>query len=317
MQTTSFQPTSPKIRLSLAALLLACAAGAHAQQFHFASQAQAREILSSQDEYVHATAPLERSIMLRTARPVSTEEYAAAMGETALEWTEEERRAIGEALPPLARFLAPMRWKAPATILLIKATSRLMDGFPHTRANAIVLQERMLGEALASKELLDYLLAHEAFHVLSRADAGLREELYAAIGFRPCTSTAMPEALARLRITNPDEPPKRYTIRVAQGEVMPLAHFPSDALEPGEGFMKHVRVSWLRVERRGGHCAAREGGRLGVEELQGFYEQVGRNTGYVIHPEEILADNFALLYRNTGKVRSPEIVERIARILGP
>ena len=39
------------------------------------------------------------------------------------------------------------------------------------------------------------------------------------------------------------------------------------------------------------------------------------NTGYVIHPEEILADNFALLYRNTGKHRSPEILERIAGIL--
>lgn len=290
---------------------------AHAQRFEFASEAQAREILSRQDEYVRATGPLERSVMLKTREQVSPQGYAAAMAETALEWTNEERRRIGEALPRLGRFLAPMRWKAPPTIVFIKASSRLMDGFPHTRANAIVLQERMLGDALASSELLDYLLAHEAFHVLTRANPDLRDELYAAIGFRRCEASEIPEALARLRITNPDEPPKRYTIRVAQGEVMPVAHFASDAIDPAQGFMKHVRVSWLRVERRQGHCAARDAERLAVEELQGFYEQVGRNTAYVIHPEEILADNFALLYRAEGKLRSPEIVERIAGIVRP
>ena len=253
--------------------------------------------------------------MLRSRENVTPRQYAEAMAQTALEWTEEERRAIGEALPRLERFLAPMRWKAPATIVFIKASSRLMEGFPHTRANAIILQERMLRDALASRDLMDYLLAHEAFHVLTRADAGLRDELYAAIGFRRCASTDIPEALARLRITNPDEPSARYTIRVAQGEVMPLAHFPSDAVDPGDGFTKHVRVSWLRVERQDGHCAAREDERLGVDDLHGFYDQVGRNTGYVIHPEEILADNFALLYRGVRDLRSPEIVERIANIL--
>lgn len=150
---------------------------AHAQQFAFATRAQARETLGRHDEYVRATAPLERAMLLRTRREVTPQQYAAAMGESALEWTEEERRTIGEALPRLERFLGAMRWKGPATILLIKASSRLMDGFPHTRANAIVLQAPMLRDALASSELMDYLLAHEAFHVLTRANAGLRDEL--------------------------------------------------------------------------------------------------------------------------------------------
>lgn len=131
------------------------------------------------------------------------------------------------------------------------------------------------------------------------------------------TSSSRHRLPARLRVTNPDEPALRYTIQVAQGEVMPLAHFASGAIDPGDGFMKHVRVSWLRVERRQGHCAARDAEPLGVDELQGLYEQVGRNTAYVIHPEEILADNFALLYRADGKLRSPEVVERIAGILRP
>jgi hypothetical protein len=51
------------------------------------------------------------------------------------------------------------------------------------------------------------------------------------------------------------------------------------------------------------------------EEVSRFFEQVGRNTNYVIHPEEILADNFALLVLDEHNVPSPEILEKTQRIL--
>ena len=34
---------------------------------------------------------------------------------------------------------------------------------------------------------------------------------------------------------------------------------------------------------------------LDVEDLKDFHRQIGPNTGYIIHPDEILADNFAFL----------------------
>lgn len=54
---------------------------------------------------------------------------------------------------------------------------------------------------------------------------------------------------------------------------------------------------------------------LDVRQVRGFYEQVGRNTNYIIHPEEILADNFSLLLLGKTKVRSPEIQQKIAAVL--
>ena len=51
------------------------------------------------------------------------------------------------------------------------------------------------------------------------------------------------------------------------------------------------------------------------EELSGFFEQVGRNTEYIIHPEEILAENFALLILGKQNLPSPEIVEKMRRVL--
>lgn len=42
---------------------------------------------------------------------------------------------------------------------------------------------------------------------------------------------------------------------------------------------------------------------------------MGRNTGYIIHPEEILADNFKLLATGAENVPSPQILEKMRVIL--
>ncbi len=53
---------------------------------------------------------------------------------------------------------------------------------------------------------------------------------------------------------------------------------------------------------------------VGLQQVTGFFEQVGQNTQYVIHPEEILADNFALLVLDM-KVKSPAVLIGLRRVL--
>jgi len=310
--------------LALAAgLLLAVAACAQEGRFAFAAQAQARSILGQQDDYLRATGALERSVLLGVAGPVDRERLAAAMGETARDWTDDEKRAIAPMLARLDAFLSGMQWKGPPAILLVKASDALMDGLPHTRANAIVLPEGMLQQALARPAMLEFLLVHETFHVLTRADPAARDTLYGAIGFRACAAVEMPPALADLRITNPDAPESLHAIEVRwrgqPAEALPYVHFPSAAVDPRSGFAAQMRTSWLLVERQDGRCRVRDGSPA-REELEGLYEQVGRNTGYLLHAEEILADNFALLFREhvapgVTRIHSPEILERMRTIL--
>ena len=52
------------------------------------------------------------------------------------------------------------------------------------------------------------------------------------------------------------------------------------------------------------------------QQISGFFEQVGRNTDYIIHPEEILAENFALLMIGKRDVASPEILDKMRSALG-
>jgi hypothetical protein len=55
--------------------------------------------------------------------------------------------------------------------------------------------------------------------------------------------------------------------------------------------------------------------------VAGFFEQVGRNTEYIIHAEEILASSFELLVLGERAAASPEVLERIRaellRAVGP
>jgi hypothetical protein len=328
LRTISSRATSRKTALSrLAAwlLLVAFAACAHAQstRFAFATQAEARAALGAQDDYVRATSTLERSVVMGTEEVMDAGRFAAAMQASALDWTEDERKPFAGVLASLEGFLAGMKWKEPASILLVKASDQLMEGFPHTRGNAIVIQEGMLREMLARPAMMDFLVVHETFHILSRANPGLREALYRSIGFRACAEVDLPEALERLRLTNPDAPESLHAIRVRwRGravEVLPFVHLASQTVDPKAGFVAQMQVSWLVVERRQERCVARDRGAK-LEELEGLRDRVGNNTGYLIHPEEILADNFALLYRETvtpgvTRVRSPEILERIRRVL--
>ena len=259
-------------------------------------------------------------MVLRTSASLDPAGFAAAMGGTALDWNEEERQALAPALERLARFIAPMKWRTPPMIFMVKASDQLMNGFPHTRGNAIVLQEGMLADVMKQDALRDYLLAHEAFHVLSRADPALREALYRAIGFRACVAVELPAALESLRLTNPDAPQSRHAITLQRGgeslEVLPFVHFASRDPDPLAGFAGQVRTSWLPIERAQGRCKALDQ-RLALADLQGLEAQAGGNTSYVIHPEEILADNFALLFRRPAKVASPQVLERMRRMLLP
>jgi hypothetical protein len=306
----------------LAALLMSAVPAAQAMEFAFASVEQGRAILGTRDEYVRATAPLERSARLHTVEPVDEERFLRHMQGTVIAWTDQDRQDLRPLLDRLERFASRLAWKPPAPVLLIKASDELEDGLPHTRANAIVVPGSF---RRTSPQFLAHVVAHELFHILSRETPGAREQLYAAIGFRPCASLEIPDATARLRVTNPDAPLHRHTIAVRyQGqpvEALPYPQFTSESIDPRAGFKSQVRAGWLLVERKAGDCkVSASQAPVEAEQLEGLFEQVGRNTQYLWHPEEILAENFAVLFfarlrGNTAGVPTPDILNKMQQIL--
>ena len=71
----------------------------------------------------------------------------------------------------------------PNNITFIKTSGADEGGAPYTRGNSVILPKRQVSQSVKSLERLFY---HELFHIISRNNQQLRDELYSIIGFKPC-----------------------------------------------------------------------------------------------------------------------------------
>lgn len=289
----------------------------------FASRQVASEILAADDEYTSRMSQFDRMLRLKTTSPVSRTQYFAHMASNTLNWTETERSRLTPLLARLASALTGYDLPLPPTILLIKTTGNEEVGQGHTRANAIVLPLRSLAE---DNETLYFLLAHELFHVMSRYDARFRKQAYALVGFRIGPELQLPAEIAPLQVTNPDAPRHDSFIDVTIDgrpvKVVPVLLSRSAVFDPeiGERLDDYWTLRLLAVEKTSAGPAPSPKMRNGAPvllrlgEVTGFFEQVGRNTRYIIHAEEVLAENFAFLV--TGEtVAEPQRVDALRRLL--
>ena len=94
-----------------------------------------------------------------------------------------------------------------------------------------------------------------------------------------------------------------------------------ERFDPAAGipFFGYLTLSMLLVERDGASSRPleRDGAPVLVpfNRVAGLQEQIGRNTGYVIHAEEILASNVELLVQGVPNAPSPEVLERMRAVL--
>lgn len=283
----------------------------------FASVAEARQVLTTKDDFIEHLSAFDRSARMKDGRPQTDEEFLNFAGRSALAWTEAERKRLTIICHVLNSRLRAMPIPLPSRVLFIKTNGQEEGGSAYTRGTAIIIGQGQLAMA----DDLERMVCHELFHVISRNNPELRERLYAAIGFMKCKEAAFPLDLEARRITNPDAPRNDHFIRVTvdhqECAAVPILFSkiaPSDLDK--HSFFEEVQFQFLVAENAADLARPDAPSRRLVEpnQLSGFFEQVGRNTSYIIHPEEILADNFALLVlRGVGP--SPEVLEKIKAVL--
>ncbi|HUF22061.1 MAG TPA: hypothetical protein VMP00_15070 [Burkholderiales bacterium] len=289
----------------------------------FATVEQGRAVLARTDEYVDRMSAFDRMLRLRSAQAVSKRQYLDNLAANVLPWRAEDRESVGAAVRELASLLEGLRLPLPQSVLLVKTTGDEEVGIAHTRANAIVLPQPSL--EFTRRPLAD-LLAHELFHVMTRHDPVFRERAYRLVGFRVVPEIALPPALEELRFTNPDAPTIDVAIDVSVDgtpfTVAPVLLSRSPVYDAAFGIELDdywtMRLLALERDERTGTkkplLADGEPRLFRVREVSGFFERIGRNTRYIIHPEEIMADNFSLLLFG-GEIRNPEIVEGLRALL--
>ncbi|MFT5498048.1 MAG: hypothetical protein ACI9TH_003456 [Kiritimatiellia bacterium] len=289
---------------------------------HFATIEEGREVLMSRDAFIQRLSPFDRAARMQTDQDVTEATFLAHIGEQVRAWTDAEAQRIQAAYtgmrPELQRLAIPF----PEEVLMITTTGREEGGAAYTRANAIILPAHELSAPPAA---LQKLIAHELFHILSRNNPEWKTRLYRLIGFHPCKELVFPPSLAARKITNPDAPLNGHCIQVTlRGKrtwAIPILHAQAERYDPQRGgrFFDYLKYSLLEVQLVEGQPTYPEGAPrlVGVGQAKGFYDQVGRNTSYVIHPEEILADNFALMIQVERNLKSPELVQKMRHLLSP
>ena len=287
---------------------------------HFATPEQGKSRLAKNDAYIKGLSPFERAAKILKAGSVSTEDYIDFIGAQTLEWDENDKAKLKKIIQIASSELAPYARHIPPDIYLIKTTGKDEGAAPYTRGVSIVLPNRTVRQSAKGLERLFY---HELFHIISRKNTKLRDELYALIGFHPCGVVSLPDNLMPRRISNPDAPVVEHCILVTENDmphwVAPVlfSRIPEYDPKVGGTFFRYLEMRLMAIDRDTAKPILRDDKPVMFQprEVEGFFEQIGNNTSYILHPEETLANNFVFLITKKQGLANPEIPEKIGGVL--
>jgi hypothetical protein len=281
----------------------------------FASVEAGRKILTNRDDFVAALSPFDRAARLKTDREVSEKDFLEFVGQNVMPWLPEETNKIAGIFQTLGRKLSAWNLPFPSTILFIKTSGREEGNASYTRQNAVIFCEHDIRSADAK---LTDMIIHELFHVLSRQNPALRKQLYHLIGFNPISAVDFPKELQQRKITNPDGVQYNWFINITNHgrtlPVIPILYASPPHYVPARGgeFFEYLIFKFLVVTNDDVRWTPRlvneQPQLLGPGEVEGFFEQVGNNSDYIIHPDEILANNFVLLINERINPPTPRIL---------
>ncbi len=283
----------------------------------FASEAEGAKLLSSRDAFVEQMSPFDRGARLKTDQDVTEARYLAFAASQALDWTDAERERLGEVLAAFRRKTAGFDLPLPSVVVFVKTTGLEEGRAAYCRGATVVLPQ---GVASGDTAPLSETVFHELFHVFRTHNPARRAALYRIVGFAPTAEIALPEALSKRKLTNPDAPRIDSVIRVAVDgrriPVTPLLLGDADRYDVARGgeFFEQMRFRLLVLdEEKGAFRAAGDTPRLlDPAQIPDYLAQTGRNTGYIIHPEEILADNFVQLVNGRADAPTPRVLEELS-----
>ena len=175
--------------------------------------------------------------------------------------------------------------------------------------------EYALSDDPDAQALFDEIMAHELFHCLTRNHPDFRARMYAILGFTVVDEDYdFSQEIRERIISNPDV--ERHNSHAAfdiGGEMVDCAVIFTTGRpfeQPGDSFFELGVTGLVPVDDLGTMYTA--------EDAANFWDVFGRNTDYVIDPEETLADNFAMtiLCGPDGReYQSPEIIAAIDALL--
>lgn len=287
--------------------------------FRFATRAEAQMLITELDDYTRNWNQFDIDVRLQKPQGRKSELLQFAMDQT-LNWSDKDKERISKAMKALDTEIKKQKYNLtfPKEIIFVKTTQKEEGSAQaYTRMNWIAIGEEALQST--SDEDLKYLVAHELFHLLTRQSIDFKKDMYQLIGFTVIEKEILfPSDLAEKRISNPDI--SRYdsygTFTIGGQKQYCTMVIYTDKPYEGNTLVDYLKIGLVPLN--GDFIPIQKAGKTLIytlDEAEDFYTQVGKNTSYVIHPEEIMADNFAYTLIGKKDLPNPELIQGVQKIL--
>lgn len=299
---------------------ISCYAEGGTFDYRFADAAEAAELLLSNRNYYENLSQNDLNFRMQKLNATLPELEALAAGETR-DYTEEEKEAVNNAMALIEKICEERGYTLPATDGIVFAKTTMheeCDAGAYTHGTQIYLGERLLAAGLrdnpAAQAYFQEVVAHELFHCLTRNHPDFREAMYAILGFTVVEEDyVFAPKIKELIISNPDVGHHNsYAAFNINGEMKDctVIFITSKPFEqPGDNFFDGMMTGLVPVDDLSVMYTS--------EDASNFWDVFGKNTGYVIDPEETMADNFAytIVYGFGREYETPEIIKSIDEYL--
>jgi len=282
-------------------------------------------IEEDKDIYFAKVQPLEVSIQMKkelqfTDRQEAVDSLTYYLSRQVNNFTKEDRQFIDSVFTTAKKMIKALNPRImPDTIqLIIIKPDFFGDQVYFTRNNVIYFPQSSFLNKNFQMELR--VMVHEIWHVISRLNPELRNKTYPLIGFeRHGKKLTMPVNLEKRLIINPDASFNDFAIDLNGTLAIPLltSKF-SKYTKDNPNFFDYIDFNLYPINKDNSV------GTKGIldERTDAFFQKIKDNTNYIIHPEEIIAENFQLLvYANyEGKydkfsTEGKELILRLKAVL--
>ena len=281
------------IILALAALMCLASALAEGQiPYTLATREEGVEYLMSNTAYFDGLTQNDLNFRLQKL-DATLEEHLTFARAQVRDFTEAEAARLRSGMDRLEARLDALGAKLPALepVVFVRTTMKEeCNAGAYTHGTQIYLGPSCLFPLIPDQEL-DSLLAHELFHCLTRSNPDFRRDMYALIHFTVVDAEyPIPDSVRQIYISNPDvEHHNASAVFHINGQ--DVACFTALVCEkpfekPGDNFFDSFFPALVPVDGSDTFYLPKE--------AENFVDIFGRNTDYVIDPEECMADNFAM-----------------------
>lgn len=303
--------------------------------YHLATADEGRTLMQGNTEHYAKMNQLDIDWRLQKTGGTLSELQAMAWQQTR-DFTESEKQFFDTAIGIIEDSLRQIGCSLPIPpeIVFIKTTMKEeCDPTAYTIKNQIFFGEKFIAKKMPQvgktaeenrAALMDFTetVAHELFHTTTRNSPVFRQQMYDLIGFTVMSEDLVfPEVIANRILINPDvEHMDNY------------ADFTIGGKKTRCEIVAFYTKTWAEAHaERGGDVSFFDfmdaflvpiddmSRTYTTKEVSDFWDVVGRNTDYVIAPEECLADNFAFaVVRGMHPVKpykTPELIGNIIELL--